>query len=69
MSITLHIITLVFSYIAVILLYTSVISLVLYPLTNFWKLKMGTVYIAKYMIIIVACILSSMTITVKTPYL
>lgn len=69
MAIILHIITMIVSYLAVIFLYTTIISLIFYPFTYFWKLKVGRFYIAKYTIIVVSSILTSLTITVKTPYL
>lgn len=52
-------------YLAAIFLYSSVIGILLYPVNSFWNIKVGSVYIAKPSIIIVACTLTLLTITVS----
>lgn len=69
MAIVLHVITMIVSYLAIIFLYTTIISLLLFPFTHFWELKVGRVYIAKYTIVLISYIMTLLTITVKTPYL
>lgn len=55
-------------YLAAIFLYSSVIGILLYPVNSFWNIKVGSVYIAKPSIIIVACTLTLLTITVSYCY-